>query len=155
MQNFEHKLPAERHRQTVQTQIRLTLKKWSNQGLPSLIFCQALCEFIYSLLALLYVMFSCAFVTFPYGFLGQVWYLIVSITDLCLLSYFAIQHCMFENRMRRHSKFWKIYYKMEKHCGLEMVFVNTVTACYRIFKTCLSILAVVYNKPGLWFCDTY
>ena len=40
------------------------------------------------LLALLYVMFSCAFVTFPYGVLCQVWYLIVSIPDLCLLSYF-------------------------------------------------------------------
>ena len=31
---------------------------------------------------------SCVFVTFPYGVLGQVWYLIVSIPDLCLLSYF-------------------------------------------------------------------
>ena len=41
------------------------------------------------LLALLYVMFSCVFVTFPYGVLGQIWYLIVSIPDLCLLSYFA------------------------------------------------------------------
>ena len=37
---------------------------------------------------LLYVMFSSVFVTFPYGVLGQVWYLIVSIPDLCLLPYF-------------------------------------------------------------------
>ena len=37
-----------------------------------------------NLLALLYVMFSCVFVTFPCGVLGQVWYLIVSIPDLCL-----------------------------------------------------------------------
>ena len=37
-------------------------------------------------LALLYVMFSCVFVTFPYGILGQVLYLIVSIPDLCLLT---------------------------------------------------------------------
>ena len=29
------------------------------------------------LLALLYVMFSCVFVTFPYGVLGQVWHLIL------------------------------------------------------------------------------
>ena len=50
------------------------------------------------LLALLYVMFSCVFVTFPYGVLGQVWYLIVSIPDLCLLSYF---YSMFkENNVR-------------------------------------------------------
>ena len=39
------------------------------------------------LLALLYVMFSLCFVIFPYGVLGQVWYLIVSIPDLCILPY--------------------------------------------------------------------
>ena len=39
-------------------------------------------------LALLYVMFSCVFVTFPYGVLGLMWYLIVSIPDLCILPYF-------------------------------------------------------------------
>ena len=39
-----------------------------------------------TLLALLYVMFSCVFVTFHRGVLGQVspWYLIVLIPDLCL-----------------------------------------------------------------------
>ena len=40
------------------------------------------------LLVLLYVMFSCIFVTFRYGVLGQVWYWIVSIPNLCLLSDF-------------------------------------------------------------------
>ena len=40
------------------------------------------------LLAILYVMFYCVFVTFPFGVLGLVWYLIVSIPDLCLLPYF-------------------------------------------------------------------
>ena len=38
----------------------------------------------------LFVMFNCVFVTFPCGILGQVWYLIVSIPDLCRLSYFHI-----------------------------------------------------------------
>ena len=37
---------------------------------------------------LLFVLFNCIFVTFPCGILGQVWYLIVSIPDLCRLSYF-------------------------------------------------------------------
>ena len=37
---------------------------------------------------LLLVMFNCVFVTFPCGILGQVRYLIVSIPDLCRLSYF-------------------------------------------------------------------
>ena len=30
------------------------------------------------------------FVTFPCGILGQVWYLIISFPDLCLISYFAL-----------------------------------------------------------------
>ena len=37
---------------------------------------------------LLSVMFDCIFVTFPSGILGQMWYLIVSIPDLCRLSNF-------------------------------------------------------------------
>ena len=37
---------------------------------------------------LLFVMFNCVFVTFPSRILGQVWHLIVSILDLCRLSYF-------------------------------------------------------------------
>ena len=41
------------------------------------------------LLALLCVVLSLVFVTFPYGVLGQVWYLImiVSVPDICLLPY--------------------------------------------------------------------
>ena len=42
------------------------------------------------LMALFYVMFSCDFITFPYGVLGQVWYLIVSIPDRCILSSFIL-----------------------------------------------------------------
>ena len=38
---------------------------------------------------LLFVMFNCVFVTFLYGILGQVWYLIVSIPDLSCHSYFG------------------------------------------------------------------
>ena len=38
----------------------------------------------------------CAFATFPCDVLGQVWYLIVSIPDLCLVPYF-IFHDIFIN----------------------------------------------------------
>ena len=37
---------------------------------------------------LLFVVFNFVFVTFPCGILGQVWYLIESIPDLCRISYF-------------------------------------------------------------------
>ena len=50
-----------------------------------------------NLLALLCVMFSCVFVTFPCGVLGQVWYLIVLIPDFCLLPYFHIGQIWVEN----------------------------------------------------------
>ena len=36
-----------------------------------------------NLLVFLYLLFSCVFYTFPCGVLGQVWYLIVSIPDIC------------------------------------------------------------------------
>ena len=39
---------------------------------------------------LLLVMSNCDFITFPSGILGQVRYFIVSIPDLCRLSYFSI-----------------------------------------------------------------
>ena len=35
-----------------------------------------------------FVVLNCVFVTFPFGILGQVWYLIVSIPVLCSLSCF-------------------------------------------------------------------
>ena len=41
-----------------------------------------------NLLALLYVNFFFVSVTFPYGVLDRVWYLIIWIPELCLLFYF-------------------------------------------------------------------
>ena len=41
-------------------------------------------------LALLYVIFLCVLSFFPYDILGQVWYLIVLIPDLCIIFYFQL-----------------------------------------------------------------
>ena len=41
------------------------------------------------------MVFNCEFVTFPLVYLGQVWYLIVSIPDLCTLTYFGNQFVVF------------------------------------------------------------
>ena len=52
-------------------------------------FVMALCAsvlFVTSWLS--FVVSNCEFVTFPFGILCQVWYLIVSILDLCTLTYF-------------------------------------------------------------------
>ena len=37
-----------------------------------------------------FVMLNCVFVTFPCGFLGQMWCLIVSIPDICPFYYFVV-----------------------------------------------------------------
>ena len=59
-----------------------------------------------------FVMSNWAFVTFQCGILGQVWYLIVSIPDICPLSYFE---CMYytsiglkslKNHTFKHLWFW-------------------------------------------------
>ena len=39
---------------------------------------------------------NCEFVAFPIGILGQVWYLIISIPDLCDLTYFDIKFSIYQ-----------------------------------------------------------
>ena len=40
----------------------------------------------------------CDFVTFPFGILGQVWYLTVAIPDSCRLSYFWVVPVLKHNK---------------------------------------------------------
>ena len=86
----------------------LTIPRWYF-FYGSFLFCVCLCYTVLSVsfslvvtccenadfLALIYLIFF-IFITFPYGILGQVWYLIVSIPDFCHLSYFA-------NTCQRHE----------------------------------------------------
>ena len=50
-------------------------------------FASVLCCLVGTCLWLSFVMFNCGFVTFLFGVLGQMWYLIVLIPALCHLSY--------------------------------------------------------------------
>ena len=51
---------------------------------------------------------NCAFATFPYGILGQVWYLIVSIPDPCCLAYFVDDiWLLFLNSWLQHMDIWE------------------------------------------------
>ena len=55
----------------------------------------------------------CDFVTFPFGILGQVWYLIVSIPDPCCLSYFGcvfgiVRGCLCSVSLPRGSVGWSV-----------------------------------------------
>ena len=55
--------------------------------------------------ALLCVVFSCVFVTFPYGVPGQVLYLIVSIPDLCVFCIFLFNLVSSDKYSVLHSVF--------------------------------------------------
>ena len=60
----------------------------------------------------------CDFVTFPFGILGQVWYLIVSIPGPCCLSYFNLSHCTINPVSAMSEQFWII---CAKHSGSLLV----------------------------------
>ena len=68
---------------------------------------------------LLCVMFSCVSITFPCGILGQVWCLVVSISDLCLFPYFNNRNKLLTSKLlkqgyRYHKllkAFSKFYYR--------------------------------------------
>ena len=54
-----------------------------------------------------FVMFNCVFVTFPCGVLGQMWYLIVLIPDLCRLSYFGCRkYYVFYTIFKKNITYW-------------------------------------------------
>ena len=53
--------------------------------------------------SLSFVMLNCVFVTFPCGILGQVWYLIVLIPDLCSLSYFGPMKRFLKEFFEKHN----------------------------------------------------
>ena len=52
----------------------------------------------------LFYFFNVLFITFPYGVLGHVWYLIVSIPDLCLLVYFCCSTLFKVSKMAKIRK---------------------------------------------------
>ena len=50
----------------------------------------------------------CIFVSFPCGILGQVWYLTVSLPDLCILSYFKTYLIIFRFTLQNSKQLIKI-----------------------------------------------
>ena len=96
-----------------------------------------------NLFALLCVVFSCVFVTFPYGVLGQAWYLIVSIPDLCLLRYFE-----------QHQKTWPV--KEIYMCGCIVPVVCGPVVVHSLFTGAPIFLTVgVLRMTLILFCSTW
>ena len=76
------------------TKFHVRVKSLLPQGLSDPEFLSFHCSLVGTcweradLLTRLYVIFWCVYVTFPCDFLAEVWFLIVSISDLCFLTYF-------------------------------------------------------------------
>ena len=70
-----------------------------------------------------FVVFNCVFVTLPCGILGQAWYLIVSIPDLCRLSDIVIASVrplcyLLLNHWTKYNQIWCVSYSHE--CGVQL-----------------------------------
>ena len=99
------------------------------------------------LLTFLYVMLSCVFVTFPFGFLSQVWYLIELILDLCLLPYLFIVSILFVTFEVKYI--WHVIL-LTCLCSYPMwVFSTSPVKVFKINPESLQIL----NKDTTWESD--
>ena len=82
---------------------------------------------------LLFVMLNCVFVTFPCGILGQMCYMIVSIPDLCHLSYFSPNEDLVNN---------KVYYT--NFCQILSIYSKDIERNINVpfWKTLVQILSI-------------
>ena len=105
------------------------------------------------LLALLYVMFSCVFITFPYGVLGQVWFLSISIPDICfrqpvsrrILANFLINKY---TKLRCHMASMSMNDRPLVNQIMPIGFLAVLGFCFRVlmeyfFQTTAPLLVVV------------
>ena len=76
-------------------------------------------------LAISCVVFSCVSVTFPYNVPVEVWYLIVSIPDLCLLPYFEEMNIKIMGRQKLYAHWpWDLVLFTESECQCEYHFFS-------------------------------
>ena len=69
---------------------------------------------------LLFVVSNCEFINFTIGILGQVWYLIVSIPDLCTLTYFDFSSTY--GRSEGHGKTAQVHLNLR--CSKYAISIN-------------------------------
>ena len=98
------------------------------------------------LLAFLYVLFSCVFVTFPYGILDQVWYFIESISDTCLhpnLYYISYMHIIM---LRKGILFIA-------HAIRSIITFSTVVASATSFLCILTFFMILASSNSILAAD--
>ena len=115
-------------------------------------------------------MSNCEFCYFPIGILGQVWYLIVSIPDLCRLSYFVLAshqycstHCVdvvdIWERKRLNCKnyhFQELYFSKVSNVRSTSASFGKPHLSFILTKQCLTIMVrsgtVIDIVPLWWHC---
>ena len=87
-----------------------------------------------NLFALLYVMFSFVCVSFPGGVLGQVWYLILSIPDLCILLHYikTLLRCILFNIARKKAKIRNRYHQVPR--ATYQTFMSSLLICFHFIS---------------------
>ena len=83
-----------------------------------------------------FVVSNCEFVTFLFGILGQVWYLIVSIPDLCTLTYIYIQAC----RLSHIHVVFHFFITFKDICGYFQCAPFRVWKRVKLSGSCLSTI---------------
>ena len=92
-------------------------------------------------LAILCVVFSCVSVTFPYDVPVEVWYLIVSIPDLCLLPYFEEINVKFMGRQKLYSHWpWDLVLFTSPNANVSITFFRLVDSYIHVFEVIVLII---------------
>ena len=98
-------------------------------------------------LALFCAMSYCGFVTFPFGVLGQMWYLIVSIPDLCHLT-FVFGSCFVVQNLVSFLVLPSPFCEERSGCFTFIAF-----GCHVTVSFCVSLSwcrGLIFSK-GMWF----
>ena len=133
----------------------VTINKKSTTTEPRL-FLQPCGLFAFLYVAFLYIMFSCVFATFPYGALGQMWYLIVLIPDLCLLPYLTLSDLLIHLSIIILYSF--VYVFLHSLCALP-VYLCLSLQCNHIFSHLLywewhiHLDIIFINMQMRWFTN--
>ena len=97
---------------------------------------------------LLFVLFNCGFVTFPCGILGQVWYLIVSIPDLCHLSY-SMANQGFNISSGRKPRLLSDCVDVQTDLNLYCTHMSTCTLCWNRLIHLLKVSKFIGNNLSI------
>ena len=90
---------------------------------------------------------------FPIGILAQVWYLIVSISDLCNLTYFAVVQLLnLSTQVAFKIGYWSTLRYEMKQCFQKQITTRTKDVFSLLLCEVFIYILVIYNCKNIWYC---